>query len=94
MEKDTLRGIAMISAATHALKTFRQTGEVGSAMNEVTRLAKQERDEQAKVGMIAAASKALKIAEREDGMTDRQIINQVMSELPEIIATVKQHSFS
>jgi hypothetical protein len=61
-------------------------------MNEVARLAKDEKDEQAKVGMIAAASKALEIAERNPSFSDRKIISQVMADLPSILSTVKEHS--
>jgi hypothetical protein len=82
----------MISAVTHALKTRRELGDSGSAMNVVTKLAREQRDEQAKIGMIAAASKALEIAERNPDMTDRKIINQVMSDLPGILSTVREHS--
>lgn len=92
MEKDTQKGIAMISAVTHALKARREHNDVGAAMNEVSRLAKSERDEQTKVGMIAAASKALEIAERNPDFSDRKVITQVMSDLPSIISTVKEHS--
>lgn len=92
MEKETQRGIAMISAATHALKARREFNDSGSAMNVVTKLIKEQKDEQTKIGMIAAASKALEIADRNPELTDRAIINQVMVELPGIMSTVKEHS--
>lgn len=93
MEEDTQRGIAMISAASHALKALREhRGDVGQAMNDVSRFVREQRNEQTKIGMIAAASKAIEIAERNPEMSDRNVINQLMVELDSIIAVVRQHS--
>lgn len=89
MEKITKKGISMISAASHALKFYRESGSHEKAMNQVSRVISEERNEEVKLGMVAAASKALSIAEKNPSMTDKQVVNQVMEELPMIISSIE-----
>jgi hypothetical protein len=92
MEKITKKGISMISAASHALKFYRESGSHEKAMNRVGRVISDERNELTKLGMIAAASKALSIAEKNPGLADKQIVNQVMAELPALISSIESQA--
>jgi hypothetical protein len=84
MEKDTKKGIGMISAASEALN-YRKEHPAASneqIMGHVSKFIAKERDSSLKLPMVAAASKALTIAERAPDLSDKQIIGKVMNELP------------
>lgn len=93
MEKNTKKGISMISAVSHALSYRKANPDATneSIMNKVSQLVYDEKDSHAKLAMIAAASKAISIAERNERLSDREIINQVMQDLPSILQSVDKN---
>ncbi|MDP2926199.1 MAG: hypothetical protein Q8N99_07520 [Nanoarchaeota archaeon] len=81
--------IKMISAASNALTYYRgnpmaideETFQFISDYIEGERI----RDEKMKIAMIASAGKALKIAKQNPNMNDKQILKQLMDEIPELL---------
>jgi len=88
-KKDDVK-VKMISALTEALNYRKKNPKADeeAIMKQVARFVSKEKNEDSKIAMIAAASRGIKMLERKE-MLDRQVIKQVMAELPEIINKIE-----
>ena len=84
-------GVKMISSATKAFELRLKSGmSHEEVLIQISKMASVERDQKVKIGMIAAASKALSIIDQNPSYNERQVIGEVMKELPSIIETANE----
>lgn len=90
MEKEIHKQTRMIAAVTEALSFKRKnfTSDNQVILKHIAKFVSVEADELTKIGMIASASKALEISERNPAMKEREIIKQVVNELDGIIQQI------
>ena len=86
------KGVNMIAAVSKALAFRKNNPRADSEMimKHVSRFIEATEDDGAKLGMIAASSRAVYILEREPNLTDKEIIKRVMKELPEIKSRIDE----
>jgi len=84
--------VHMMSAVTEVLKFRKGNPKVDNEkmMQHISNMAKNIRNQQTKIGMVAAASKALSIIEIEPNLTDKEVMKKVMNELPNILDNMKE----
>jgi len=84
--------VNMMTAVTEVLN-FRKNNpnaDHEKIMQHISNIAKNTRNHQAKLGMIASASKALSIIEKNPRLTDKEVIKQVMEEIPNILQKIRE----
>ena len=92
MEKSDLDNeVKMISAVSRALELRKVENDNEKIINQISNFSSQEKSEETKLRMIAAASKALDIAERNPRLKDKEIIKQVSRELSSISQEINKH---
>lgn len=93
MEKKELdKELKMVSAISRALEMRRIENDNEKVLSDISRFVSQEKKEETKLGMIAAASMSLDIADRNPNMKDREIIKTVIKELSSINEEISKHS--
>ncbi|MEK6881597.1 MAG: hypothetical protein AABY22_18390 [Nanoarchaeota archaeon] len=81
-------GVKLISSAAKVFELYKKENmSPEEIMEQVSRMASVERDAKIKIGMIASASKALSILEKNPLYSEKQVLHEVMNELPKIMAT-------
>ncbi len=85
-------GVKMISSASKAFELRKGNSSMGEneILAHISRMAYSERDQKVKIGMMAAASKALSIIDRNPNYNERQVLREVMQELPGILALANE----
>jgi hydroxymethylpyrimidine/phosphomethylpyrimidine kinase len=83
--------VSMMTAVTETLKFKRGNPKVDheKIMQHISNMAKNVRNQNAKIGMVAAASKTLLILEKEPNLTDKEVMKRVMEELPNILENIR-----
>ena len=86
--------VNMVSAVTEAVKIKKENPGMDNEriMQKISRMAENVRGEQAKLGMVVAASKTLQIMDREKGLKDKDIIKMVVAEFPNMLGTINKRS--
>jgi hypothetical protein len=82
--------VKMMAAVAEALK-YRKGNpsmEYGRIMQHISDMVRKERNQHTQLGMIAAASKALTISEKEPRLKEREVMKRVMEQLPEILEKI------
>jgi hypothetical protein len=84
------KSVKMIAAASAALYYKRSNPAAGNdaLLKYIFGSTRSERDPEAKIGMIAAASKASEILEKFPNLKDKEILKIVISEMPEMINSI------
>lgn len=85
-------GIKMLSAISEALRFRKDSSYIDTEriMNNLMDFIRVKKSEKTKLLMIAAASKALSIVERNPHLDDRMIIKMVMVDFPSMFEIVEE----
>lgn len=95
MEEKKEQGIKMVSAAARLMQ-FRKKNplaideEIFQDVSDYISGMKDIKDDKTKIGMVAAASRAFKISKENPKMNEKQVLRQVMTEIPEIILDLSE----
>lgn len=87
----TEKQVAMISAVSEVLRLRKEKGAMTAEemMRDLTGFLRYTRDQHLKVLMVASASRALNLMTQTPGISDKEVMNQIVSNLDEITADVE-----
>lgn len=85
-------GVKMVSAITEVLSYRKQNpmAKEEDILHHIFKFARIEKDKKTKMGMLAAASKTVQIFEKNPRLTEKEVIREVMKELPGILLTINE----
>lgn len=85
------KNIAMVSAVSEVLRLRKEKGAMTpeEMMRELTEFLRYTRDQNLKVLMVAAASRALNLMTKTPGISDKEVMNQMVRDLEVITADVE-----
>lgn len=87
----TQKSIAMVSAVSEVLRLRKEKGAMTAEemMRDLTGFLRYTRDQNLKVLMVAAASRTLNLITQNPGISDKEVMNQIVSNLDEITSDVE-----
>ncbi|VVB79778.1 Uncharacterised protein [uncultured archaeon] len=87
----TQKDIAMVSAVSEVLRLRKEKGAMTAEemMRDLTGFLRYTRDQNLKVLMVAAASRALNLITQNPGVSDKEVMNQMVRDLEVITAEVE-----
>jgi hypothetical protein len=86
-------GIKMVSAVAEifAFRRLNPNIEKEDILQHIANFVATERDEQTKIAMVAAASKAADMIENNPYLSEKETIRTIMQEIPSILMTVSEN---
>ena len=78
-------GVKVMSAAAKAFEYRKRGMSPEEVLMNISKMTSSERDQKTKIGMIASATKTLSVIDKNPSYNERQVLSEVMRELPSII---------
>ena len=88
MIKDIKVGVMVAAGQALDYKKKKANSDIEEIMKYV--IQNVEANDEARRGVVAGASRAVKYREENPGMTDREIMQKVMNDIPQIISSIEE----
>lgn len=91
MVNRTEKQVSMVSAVSEVLRLRKEKGAMTpeEMMRELTSFLRYTRDQQAKVLMVAAASRALNLITKTPAVSDKEVMNLIVQDIDSIVSEVE-----
>ena len=88
MIKDIKVGVMVAAGQALDYKKKKPNSDIEEIMKEI--IANVEANEESKRGVVAGVSKAVKYKEADSRLTDKEIMQKIMNEINEIVASLEE----
>ena len=85
-------GAELVPAITEAFRYKKKNPMAGEdeVLKYILKFSKMEKRKNVKIGMVSAASKTAQLLEKNPRLTEKEVIREVVKEIPNILLTINE----
>lgn len=85
-------GAELVPAITEAFRYKKKNPMAGEdeVLKHILKFSKMEKRKNVKMGMVSAASKTVKLIEKNPRLNEKEVIREVVKEIPNIVSIIEQ----